>query len=397
MQKIVNKRKIVFVCASLRVGGAEKSLVNLLNMIDHDKVDVSLLLLQSQGEFLKQVPEQVHRIELPPKAKQLYGKSDISLLGFIMTVIKCLSTVIETFRWKDYDVIRAHRWKDVYSKICEPLDGRYDDVIAFQSGDSTYYSFDNIKASRYVTYFHTDISNIAVDKSCEEKYLSKADRIVTISEKCVESIQLRFPEYADKTVCMGNLSSSVLIQKLAGNSIPNEYVNEKGKMIILSVGRLVRIKGFDMAVHAARILKDREVKFLWFIIGEGEEKKRLIRQIKEEGVEDCVRLLGLKTNPYPYMKFSGLIVQSSRYEGKSVVLDEAKILRKPVVVTNYNSVEDQIQEGVDGLICDMNGASIANKIEEAISKMHQFRPHPLTENVEDYMQMLLGDKESYEI
>lgn len=389
----MDKTKILFVCASLKVGGAEKSLVNLLNLIDYTKYDVDLLLFQKQGAFIEQVPEAVTILEMKPNAKALYDQTRLSLRKTCMQAVKYISTVWETLRWKEYDALRAHRWVDVYRHICEPLDQHYDVAVGFQSGEPTYYVLDKVKAKRYVTFFHTDISNIVLADSIEKQYLARADMIATISDRCVESISKEFPEFANKTVCIENLTSAKLVRSLAGTDIPDEYVHCADSTIIVSVGRLVQLKGYDMAIDAAAILRTKNIPFQWFIIGEGNERAALTAQIRERGLNDCFHLLGLKTNPYPYIKFADILVQSSRYEGKSVVLDEAKILEKKIVVTNYNSAKDQITHCENGLIAEMNPQSIAECIEKYLKGpdiLTNSSSAEYTDDAQSYMAHLIG-------
>ena len=117
-----------------------------------------------------------------------------------------------------------------------------------------------------------------------------------------------------------------------------------------------------MAVEAASILKKEGFRFRWFVLGEGHLREDLLKQIQEAGLCDSFRLLGTRENPYPYIRHCTLLVQPSRYEGKSVVLDEAKILGTPIVATAYPTVGDQIQEGTEGLIAEMNPQGIAREI-----------------------------------
>lgn len=390
----MKKIKILFVCASMKVGGAEKSLVNLLNLIDYSKYDVDLLLLQKQGAFLKQMPEQVKILELKSRARALYNSENRKIHEYLMSVIKYVVTFVELIRWKEYDVLRAHRWKDIYSKLCENVEGMYDVVVAFQSGEPTYYAFDKVKSKRYVTFFHTDISNIKLANEIERNYLKKADLIATISTKCVESIRTEFPELKGKVVCLENLSSKKLIIRLAGENQPEEFIGIKDYIKIVSVGRLVKLKGYDMVVDAAKILRECRINFQWFIIGEGEERKALEKQIREKAVEKYVHLIGMRENPYPYIKYADIIVQSSRYEGKSVVLDEAKILEKPIIVTNYNSVEDQVLDGINGLICNMDAEGIAERIKDYIQNPEVIRgdTRNYDGDIDAYMDVLLGIK-----
>lgn len=74
-----------------------------------------------------------------------------------------------------------------------------------------------------------------------------------------------------------------------------------------------------------------------------------------------MHFIGSRENPYPYIKNSDVIIQSSRFEGKSIVLDEAKILSKPIVATNYTTVRDQLKNE-EGVICEMTPLDLAEKI-----------------------------------
>ncbi|MBT9092821.1 glycosyltransferase, partial [Lactobacillus delbrueckii subsp. bulgaricus] len=120
-------------------------------------------------------------------------------------------------------------------------------------------------------------------------------------------------------------------------------------------------KGFDIAIEAAAIFKKLNIPFQWIIIGEGKQRKYLQGLIDKYKLKSCVSLIGVKENPYPYMRLADILVQSSRYEGKSVVLDEAKMLGLPVIATNYPTVRDQVNDQW-GYIVDMNAKSIAEQL-----------------------------------
>ncbi|RZJ25383.1 MAG: glycosyltransferase, partial [Flavobacterium sp.] len=101
----------------------------------------------------------------------------------------------------------------------------------------------------------------------------------------------------------------------------------------------------------------------WYILGEGEERPVLEEKIKANNLQQRFILLGIKENPYPYVKRADLYVQPSRFEGKSIAIDEAKILAKPIVVTNFPSIVDQITHLENGFITEINAQSIADAIE----------------------------------
>lgn len=134
-----------------------------------------------------------------------------------------------------------------------------------------------------------------------------------------------------------------------------------------------------MAITAAAQLKRQGVRFKWYVIGNGTLEKSLRKQIKKENVEDCFILLGVRENPYPYIKNCDFVVQSSRYEGKSVVLDEAKILCKPIVATAYPTVKDQVEDGKEGLVVEMSPNGIAQGVKQMIEN------EVLRKNIEQYL------------
>ena len=87
-------------------------------------------------------------------------------------------------------------------------------------------------------------------------------------------------------------------------------------------------------------------------------------KIREESVDNNVIILGKKENPYPYIKFCDFYIQPSRYEGKSVAVREAQILKKPVVITNYPTASGQIKHGLDGYIVPLDNEGCAQGIIE---------------------------------
>lgn len=395
------KKKLLFLGMSLNMGGAEKALVNLLNMIDYETYEVDLLLFQKRGVLLKQIPTQVKLLSentieiLYQSIRDTIFMSDIKVKNIFFSIFRYIVTGFEKVRWKQFDQIRIHRWLDFYSRVinanCEP----YDVAIAFAGGETAYYMVDKVKAKRKVYFFHSNYANIDIDATIEMKYVDQVDLIVTISDICKKSLIDLFPTISDRIVVLQNLSSSKLILKQAMEYKPVEFNGKNEIYKIVSVGRLNPIKGYDMAIEAATILKNKGMKFCWVIVGEGEERKKLELMITSNGLTGYVILCGLKENPYPYMFYADVVVQTSRFEGKSIVLDEAKILNKQIVVTNYDSVEDQISSEDDGIIVEMNGAAIAKGIESIFKKNEKensdIKAMKNDMAINEYMRILLGD------
>lgn len=157
-----------------------------------------------------------------------------------------------------------------------------------------------------------------------------------------------------------------MIHKMANQENKDVYVKKDNEIIILSVGRLHYQKGFEMAIESCKKLIDKGYKIKWNIIGEGEEREQLTNLIKANKLENNFKLLGLKSNPYPYIKQADIYAQTSKFEGKSIAIDEAKILNKPILVTDFSTAKDQIDNEINGLIVDMKPEAIAEGIERLI-------------------------------
>jgi len=361
------KTKLLVVGLSLYNGGAEKSLVNFLNLLDYSQYEVDLLLFRAEGLFLKQVPEQVNIIDTPTSLKYCYVNIDSkgikSATAIKSTVIRYAGSLAMKFsKGSDYKK-RQYRWENFYKNTIQHLEKSYDVAMAYAHGEPSWYVMDKVNARKKILWVHNDYSQFKSDISIEAGYFSRADFVVSISEKCVDILKEFFPSLQNKFLVLPNLTSGELVRKMS-----NEYVPEEmdGTFTILSIGRLSKQKGFDYAIDAASILKDKGLKFKWLVLGDGELEDELNSQIKEKQVSDCFFLLGVRENPYVYIKNCDIFAQTSRFEGKSVVIDEAKILAKPILVTNYPTVQDQITNVKEGIIVDITPVAIAEGLESLI-------------------------------
>lgn len=366
------KKKVLFVMSSLRNGGAERSLINLLQLFDYNLYDVDLLLFQQEGMFLNQLPKEVNLISENIKLHILYKTKSGGIIEWkhlLLSMLHVYATVCSKMKEKNELRSRQYRWNHYYNKSIEVLNTSYDVAIAYIQGEATYYLVDKVIADKKIAWVHTDYSKIEPYKDMDYRYFEKVDKVVSISDACLDSLKKEFPALADKVCMLPNLTSSVVVRNLANAFYPPEF-NKKITQFV-SVGRLHKVKGFDLAIKAAAILKQHGLRFKWYILGNGELKDELEKMIQKEEVSDCFELIGAKENPYPYMKNADVVVQTSRFEGKSVVLDEAKILGCPIVVTNYPTVHDQISSD-EGIITELTPEGIASGVEEVLDKKTKF-------------------------
>ena len=255
-------------------------------------------------------------------------------------------------------------WKYL-SMAFTKLDTEYDVAIGYLEKNPIYFCVDKVKAKKKIGWIHNDYEKLGMDKKIDNKYFSKLDYVFTVSEECLKVLKMVFPQYDRKFRLMHNIVSEKTIKKLALEEISDIDFNNKN-INIISVGRLNYQKGFELAIEACSILKEKGYKIKWNIVGEGEERSNLENLINKFELEENFNLLGIRENPYPYIKKSDIYVQPSRFEGKSIAIDEAKILNKPIVVTNFSTAKDQIINNKNGIITEMNSKSLANEIERII-------------------------------
>ena len=354
-------KRILFVIMSLYNGGAERSLVNLLNELPKEKYDIDVLLFRREGLFLRQLPENVRIINQTKGISAFYGP--IAKAG-ALGIVKICGTAISHIMEKGGSERAQCRWKYFYEPFIEKMDTPYDIAVAYVTGDALGYVIDKVVAEKKIVWVHNDYREGGFAKKYDYPYFEKVDIIVTISETCKDILQEEFPKFKEKIYCIPNITSSKLIRSRAEEFYPPEF--QTSTINILSVGRLTEQKGFDMAIDAAQIMKKAGVKFVWYIIGDGVLKDSLDKLIEANQIKDCVKLIGTRENPYPYIKNCTIFVQPSRWEGKSVVLDEAKILAAPIVATNYPTVMDQIHNDVEGKITNMSAEALAQGIIEML-------------------------------
>lgn len=387
-------KKLLFVIQTMSFGGAERSLVNLLHELPQEQYKVDLLLFKKKGAFLQQVPQWVNVLEIPYGLKQLYSSFRKSGKFFF---VKLFGTVLSRLMWKTRKKRAAFRWIHFYKKVIPTIPTHYDVAVAYSGSEVQYLVRDCVNATRKIVWVHNDYRTAQYSKKDDLPYFADMDAIVSVSEECVNALYETFPQFAEKTYCVENITSSVLTRKQAEAFVPTEYAQNVPSL--LSIGRMGPQKGFDMAISAAAIMKKMGIPFVWYIIGEGKWQEKLEKQIAEENVEDRVVLLGTRNNPYPYIQNCTILVQPSRFEGKSVVLDEAKILCKPIAATNYPTVRDQILEGKEGVIMDMTPEGIAqglmqlladSKKQEEIAEYLRNHEYGNQKEIEKYLKVFAG-------
>lgn len=367
-------KRLLFIMDNFPLGGIAKSQLALFNEIE-DQYEIDFLLFHKEGLFVPLIPKSVNTITgvIEDEFRNPHPKfafKHLKSMKFYRWLKWCLFSMRCTMAKLTGGLHKMVCTMDEqYALLSRSIDKHYDAAIAYQGGRCIYYLVEKVNADIKIGYVHNDYSASEVDwmmKPSDSKYFPKLDSIVTISPECVASLHREFPELKEKCFVVENICSPKMIKSMAqdGETFTDNYLGTR----LITMGRFdINQKGIDFAIDACRILKDKGVEFKWYFLGEGAERPMVEKLIKEAGVEDRFILLGAKTNPYPFIKDADIYVQPSRFEGKSVALDEVKALAKPVVVTNFSTVFDQFTDGKTALVAKMEPKDIASKIEELIT------------------------------
>lgn len=362
------KKKLLFVVPTLESGGAEKSLVNLLHNLDKRKYEVDVLIFKKTGIFLSMLPSEVNLIELKnnfPILGNKYKKVFWLLKKFKLDLfIKLFKLVLDKSDLKKNGRLWEQiMWNSIYREACLKHPNKYDIAVGYLQGVANYFVIDKVDATKKILWMHTDYITGGLDPNIDKPYFKFADNIVTVSEACLSSLINIFPEYENKFCVIQNISSKATILKQAFIEPGDEFSAYNG-IKILTIAKPCYSKGIDIALHATKILKELGYDFKWFYIGRYSQKEYddIMHNVSELKVNKEFKLLGEKINPYKYLSRATIYVHPSRLEGRSMAVDEAMLLAKPILVTNFPTAFQQIDNGLNGLIVESNAVSVANGI-----------------------------------
>ena len=353
------QKKLLFLISALDGGGVSKSMINLLHAFNKDSYDVSLWIGHSGGLYADMVPEKVEVLTSPVRDALFEGlRGAVKLLCMGHPLLACGSLLR-----KGLSTISKSKAGLFMAKLLPTIEGEYDAIIDYNGQHQLYYMVDKLNGKKKITFFHSDYTQWPHYKEADAQYFPQADAIFSISKACVTSLKKEFPACAHKVQLMENISSPNLIVEMSKQRVT---IDQHSPNLLVTVGRVCKEKGCIMALYTAAILKQKGINFKWYFIGSLSGDVDYISYLKKLGLTDNIHYTGGIQNPYPYMAAATLVVHPSQFEGKSIALDEAKILCKPIVVTNFSTVQDQFEHGVNGCICDMTPESLAEAIEDLL-------------------------------
>ena len=372
------KKNILITSVHMDIGGIESVLLSLLSNIDYTKFNVDLILYKKQGINLDKVPDKVN-VYSP------YSYSGKKLLNKITRQDKFINKVIR---------------KLTFNKFTEKnfiSNKKYDVGIAFAGYHQLMDNFVNLSncKKRYI-WIHTDVKWLIDNdimykndfyKNCNKYY--DFDKIIAVSKSVMESFCKVMPRCKNKVTYIYNLLNF---------KISDEKIHLSNKYNIVSVGRLAYQKGFDRLIDVVDLLRKENKNFFVSIIGDGDEKNKLVEKVNKLEINDYIQFLGKSNNVSAYLNSADLFVLTSYSEGAGLVLIEALASHLPIVVPNVTGIKDIKIIAPDNsyILTDNNIEAIKNGVVDAmngkICKDFKFNLNNYNKKIlKQYEKVLSGD------
>ncbi len=369
----MKKPRIFIYIHYLEIGGAERALLGLLDALDPEKVDIDLFVNQHTGEFMSHVPTYVNLVpELGEYSAIERPIKDIVREGHLSIALRRLwAKHLHAKHIKSLGKLQTGADESILHYVFKSVGGglrslaflgEYDLAVSFLCPHNIV--LDKVKARKKVCWIHTDYSKVYINAEDELPTWGGYDTIAGVSADVIKSFVTIFPTLRDRVMEIENILSPQFVRRQAEmDDVSAEMPPCEGGVNILSIGRFSIAKRFEAVPQMCRIMLDKGLRFKWYIVGYGPDAE--IRQnIEKYDVGDTLRLLGKKTNPYPYIRACDIYAQPSIFEGKSVTVREAQILQRPPVITNYPTAKSQVRDGVDGRIVPLDIEGCAQGIYE---------------------------------
>lgn len=350
----------------MNMGGIEKSLISLTSELVKSNDVYVLLLNDTFGKNL--FDPKVKFIEsnktfrlLNPQKK--YTKSQKSFFSFVKGLMKIVNL------------------KGVFEKLVankKVVFDKFDIAVAFHGEDyiTCNQVANMVDAEKKFIFLHFDVSKVKIKKSVFKTYF-KYDKIICVSESCEKLFKKMHPQFAEKVDYLYNICDKDFINK---KSKEFEIKYDQQTMNIISVSRLSKEKAYLRSLKVFKKIHDEGYKFIWHILGDGDQRKKIEKFISSNNMGNYIKLYGNKINPYPYIKNADLFFLGSFHESFGISMIEAMMLNTPVVSTRTVSSEEILAD--KGIVCENNSEDIYSTLKKVLSSKGLV--NELKQKIKDY-------------
>ncbi|MBP3939127.1 MAG: glycosyltransferase [Clostridia bacterium] len=377
-------KKVLFIIPTLGNGGAEKSFISLLNNLNSDKYEVDVFAIRPTGLIADMLPDYVDLIPLPQDVVCFKEGVKASVLSFLKKgkFVSAFNRIMFSYTLAKYQKTneaeqRAFRY---YKGMFKGCFNHYDVAVSYLEKTTNYIVSEMIDADIKVGYYHSDYDKLRLNSDLEKRLIKNLNYLVTVSDNCAEILKESLPEHADRVKVIENIISRKALLEQASEENPfNDGFNG---IRVVTAGRVSPEKGPDIAVEACRILREKGYDIRWHFVGKVDDETA-VSLAKEYGISQYAVFEGLHTNPYKFIYNCDIYVQPSRFEGKSIAIEEAKALGRPVVTSAFTTAFSQIEQNKTGIVADeISAQAIAEKIELLIKDKELYEG--IKRNLENY-------------
>lgn len=352
------KKKILFVNGHLNVGGVEKSLIDILKHFNYEEYSVDLILFEDLGDYYYELPKEINIrfIDL----NETYGSFFV-----------CLKNSLKKHDWftlyMKIILILSIKINQRMLKLLIPilkLDNKYDCAIAFRVGFCAEFVGNCIKSDKKMCWWHhgeCKFDQKTKNRMTQTFYMF--DKVVSVSKGCQDMIENYFESLKGKTIVIPNMIDIDTIQQKS--EIFNPYINDRRQWKFITIGRFSPEKYMDNVIYISNeLLKQNFNNFTWYVIGDGSEFNKINMLISEYHLEEYIKLLGSKNNPYPYIKYADILIHTSLVESQCLTVLEGLALEKPCIITESVGPREFIHHYHNGILTSSDSKEFANTIIE---------------------------------
>lgn len=351
----MNKKKLLIVAHHLTIGGAQKSLIAALKVIDYEKFDVTLYLRKNRTDLLPLVDERVNVIINDDK-HHYYRRPYAVFLQILIAIFSALGKKekAQKFNQKLSDAIVKYSMD--YEKKQFFSSEKYDIAIAYVQGYAALLVSECVMADKKIVFFHTSTDDM---HSLHEKILVDFQNILVEHDSQKVLLEKWFPSHKNKIYIIENYVDQDMLFEQSKEKVVEKTLD---KTVLCYCGRFAKVKGFDLAVETAKILKENNISFVWYFVGDGPERANLEKLIENYNLQKEIIITGMQKNPYPYINDCDIYVQASYEENTGITILEAHRLNKPVISTKTLGGTKLIENFKNGLLSEINANSLADNI-----------------------------------
>jgi glycosyltransferase involved in cell wall biosynthesis len=357
------KKNIIFVTNALWIGGIETALVNLLNNLNYDKFNVTLLVLHAELDMLKQINPKCKTLIVDREKCFTFDKTYHFGRLFHLTEESSQKSFLHRMMMWTVPFIKWNENRLYINYVRNLMKNEHFDTAVIYSDVVAEITIRAIKANKYLMFYHHgSMRHVYHDKIGYKK----CEKIIAVSKNQANELKKFVPKYANKILAIHNLTEINSVREKSNEPIIETF--EKDKFNIVSVGRVSHEKGMDIAVRACAMLIDDGYKNVrWWIIGDGPAMQEVQDVITETNMKNYVITVGMKSNPYPYMKKANLYVQPSRVESYGLTIKEALILDKSVVATDTFGAVEILKNVNNSIICSNDVYGVVESIKKYLN------------------------------